>query len=101
RRMNAASIASRVGSRAPPRTARTLLVLERLEDVQPGRAACGKDRGEQAGEDRGDREDDDRGGGDGEADAVLLQRLRDQEGDEEPERDPERGADQRRDDALV
>ena len=36
------------------------LVLERAQDVQPGRAPGGEDRGEQADDDRGKHEDDDR-----------------------------------------
>ena len=66
---------------------RRLLVLQRLEDVQPRGAARRQDGGENANDDRGDHEHPEPPRGDGEDDPLPLERLRNQEAEEDAECD--------------
>ena len=70
---------------------RTLLVLQRLEDVEPRGATRREDRGHDPDEDRGDREDDQLHDGKCEVDEVHARHEQGPENDAEG--NPERAAD--------
>src|SRR3954467_16001949 len=77
------------------------LVVQRVQDVEPGGAAGRHDRRREAGEDGDDRKGGQLRDRDRERDVVLRERLGHEPGEEDAEREPECRADQRGDDALV
>src|SRR5919197_1974543 len=79
----------------------SLLVLQRVEDVEPRRPPRGHDRRHHPRDDRDEREDHERQHRHVEADALAREPLRHERGQEQPERQPEPRPDQRRDHALV
>src|SRR4029450_13367286 len=76
-----------------------LLVLPRLQDVEPGGATGREDRGQDPDDDRRDREDDQLPNGKCEGDEVDA--CHEQRPENDSEHDPERTADQGRDHALM
>src|SRR5919197_5278226 len=86
---------------AAPREPVSLLVLQRVEHVEPRRPPRRHDRRHHPGDDRDDREDHERQHRHVEADALVREPLRHERRQEEPERQPEPSPDQRRDHALV